>query len=217
MKYLVERSLFYYFLMEEIKDAGTKYWRTIADLFGVNLELITTYGHVIREPMLDELLTTDDIDMYRNYLNGFLHDEVCFGKAKIENDVIEAKALALQKAQQLFGNTQIKVNRLHSLSHIYEKDHIASVLYALQLLCTNAEKSVQKYAGEILQRELYEGQNSDAGFVLLKLKSDEAAETADRLINLPDILICPDMLKYLTAQYGKNETLVFKTKRNIGF
>lgn len=219
MKYLAERSLFYYFLMKEIKDVGSDAWLHIANMFGVNHDVITHYEGLVSDPVLDDLLTTDDIDMYKNFINmdGFLNNKRCFGKSESECDVIEAKALALQKAKQLFGETGVKADRLRILSLIYEKDHIASVLYAVQLFCADANKDVLQYANDILTKEFREGQNSDAGFILLGFETTASAEIAMYLKGFPDMLLRPDVIRYLSDKYGDGSYITLKTKRAIGF
>ena len=54
--------------------------------------------------------------------------------------------------------------------------------------------------------------------MLLKLKEGDAAETVTRLRGLPDMLLMPDMLKYLERQYGKSGgESIFTDERKIGF
>ena len=216
MKYLTERSLYYYFLMGEVTDADGSAWNFIAKNFGVKPKDIKAYEDTLSNKTLTELTTPNDIEMYRNYLNGFCRDLSEFGKTSNEQDAINAKALALHKSQEIFGDMRIKNNRLRRLSHNYGDDHIGSVLYALQMLYLNSEKECVRFAEEILTKELEDGKNSDAGLVLLRLKSDEANDVAARLKSLPDMLLRPDMLKYLTEQYGSGE-IIFKDKRVIGF
>lgn len=218
MKYLTERSLYYYFLMREVTDIGVDCWSFIAKNFGVKPKEIKTYEAVLTNSTLDDLCTTDDIEMYRNYLNGYCVADTEFGKSKCEQDAITAKALALHKRQELFSDSLIKGNRLRSLSHNYERDHIASVLYAMQMLYLNEDKQCEKFAKELLTKELEEGKNSDAGLILLKLERCNASDTVTRLRSLPDMLLRPDILKYLTKQYGKGSGgAIFKDKRTIGF
>lgn len=218
MKYLTERSLYYYFLMREVTDIGVEGWSFIAKNFGVKPKEIKTYESVLANPVLDELCTVNDIEMYKNYLNGYCIDDKEFGKSKSEQQAIEAKALALHKRQELFSDFLIKGNRLRSLSHKYERDHIASVLYAMQMLYLNDDKQCEKLAKDLLTKELKEGENSDAGLLLLKLESENANDTVARLRSLPDMLLRPDMLKYLTKQYGSGSSeRIFKDKLRIGF
>ncbi len=218
MNYLTERSLYYYFLMREVAEVGADGWNFIAKNFGVKPKEIKTYETVLTNSTLDDLCTNDDIEMYRNYLNGYCVADTEFGKSRCEQDAITAKALALHKQQELFSDSLIKGNRLRSLSHNYERDHIASVLYAIQMLYLNADKQCEKFAKQLLSKELKEGKNSDAGLILLKLESENVSDTVTRLRSLPDMLLRPDMLKYLTKQYGSvsGESL-FKDKRTIGF
>lgn len=218
MKYLTERSLYYYFLMREVTNAGVDGWSFIAKNFGVKPKTIKTYEAVLKNPVLDDLATIGDVELYLNYLNGFCNVENEFGKSKCEQEVIDMKALALHKMQELFGENLIKSNRLRSLSHNYERDHVASVLYAMQMLYLNDDKQCGKFAREILTKELEEGKNSDAGLILLKLENGETAETVNSLRSLPDMLLRPDMLKYFTRHYGKSSgESIFKNKRVIGF
>lgn len=219
MKYLTERSLFYYFLMKEIRDIGTDGWGYIANMFEVKHEVIAQFEVLLSDPVLDDLLTTDDIDMYKNFINmnGFLNNKRYFGESESESEVIEAKAVALQKVKQLFGETSVKADRLRILSSIYEKDHIASVLYAVQLFCADSDKNVLQYAEDILTKEFREGQNSDAGFILLGFDTTTPTEIAMYLKGFPDMLLRPDAIKYLSEKYGDDSCVVLKTKRAIGF
>lgn len=218
MKYLTERSLYYYFLMREVTDVGVEGWSFIAKSFGVKPQTVKAYEGVLTNPLLDELSTIDDVEMYKNYLTGYCVSDNEFGKSQREQEVIEMKALALNKLKELFNNSPMKGNRLRSLSHRYERDHIASVLYAMQVLYLNEDKQCEKFAEELLTKELQEGQNSDAGLILLTLKNANASDTVTRLRGLPDMLLRPDMLKYLTKQYGNGSgESIFKDKRTIGF
>lgn len=218
MKYLIERSLYYYFLMQEVTGSDINVWGFIAKNFGVKPKEIKAYESVLADDTLDELATIDDIEMYRNYLNGFCCNATEFGKARCEQDAIDAKALAILKIQSLFGDSHFKGNRLRSLSHNYERDHIAAVLYALRVLYANGSRSCGKFAESILTTELKEGKNSDAGLILLNLNSGKPAEIAACLKSLPDMLLRPDMLKYLTKHYGcASENIVINDVRTIGF
>ncbi len=217
MKYLTERSLYYYFLMREITDIGTELWATIAADFGVSSELIRNYEITLQDPVLADLLTAEDIEVYKNYISGFFCKENCFGKSATESDTIDAKLLALLKVQQLFGNTQLKRSRLQALSHIYETDHETSVLYALHIIHFNRDKSCRRYAEDILSEELYDGKNCDAGFILLQLRSEETDNIVNCLKSLPEMLIHPEMLSYLTHNYGGSSEVTVKSKHPIGF
>lgn len=218
MKYLTERSLYYYFLMREVADIGVEVWSFIAKNFGVKTKDIKFYETILTNPLLDELSTIADIEMYKNYLNGYCIAETDFGKGKYEQEVIDMKALALHKKQQLFSDSLIKRNRLRSLSHNYECDHIASVLYAMQMLYLNEDKQCEKFVKELLTKELKDGKNSDAGLILLKLDKKNEKDTVNSLRSLPDMLLRPDMLKYLNKQYGQsNCQSVFINKNTIGF
>lgn len=154
--------------------------------------------------------------MYKNYLNGYCVTHTEFGKNKCEQEAIDMKMLALHKQQELFGDSQIKGNRLRSLSHNYERDHIASVLYALQMLYLNNDTQCEKFVKELLTKELIEGKNSDAGFILLKLDKDNTADIVNNLRRLPDMLLRPDIIKYLTKQYGLSDSEnIFINKNTI--
>lgn len=218
MKYVIGRALYFYFLMREVTDADAGAWVFIARHFGVKPKDIKTYEKVLENRTLEDLTTTDDIEMYKNYLNGFWCKENEFGKSECEQEAITAKALALHKMQELFGDVHIRGNRLRSLSYIYERDHKACVLYALQVLYLNSEKECGIFAEEILKKELKEGKNSDAGLILLARKCGNEDEIVSCLKGLPDMLLCPDMQKYLTKQYGKGSgEVIYKDKRTIGF
>lgn len=216
MKYLTERSLYYYFLMREVANAGVESWGFIAKNFGLKPKAVKTYEAVLKNPLLDELSTTGDVEMYKNYLNAYCDEKNEFGKSKCESEAIDMKALALHKTGELFSETLIKGNRLRSLSHNYERDHVATVLYAIHMLYLNDDEQCEKFAEKILSKELEEGKNSDAGLLLLKLESENAADTVARLRSLPDMLLRPDMLKYFTRLYGEG-TGVLNDKHPIGF
>ena len=218
MKYLKQRSLYYYFLMREVTEIGVEGWNFIAKNFGVKPKEIKTYETVLTNPVLDELATADDIEMYKNYLNGYCISDSEFGRGKNEQEAIDMKSLSLHKLQELFSDSLVKGNRLRSLSHNYEHDHIASVLYAMQMLYLNDDKQCEKFVIELLNKELKEGKNSDAGLILLQLEIGNERDIVARLRGLPDMLLRPDMLKYLTKQYGGGSgESIFKDKLTIGF
>lgn len=216
MRYLSDRSLYYYFLMREVTDAGTEAWGFIAKNFGVKSKEIKAYESVLSDRTLDDLTTIGDIEMYKNFLNGFCVNETEFGKSRNEQDAIEAKALALHKIEGTFGETLIKSNRLRSLSHNYERDHVSSVLYALQLMYLNSNKECARFAEGILSKELKEGKNSDAGLILLNMKEGGKSEIVTTLKSLPDLLLRPDMQKYLSKQCGSG-VIILNDKPTIGF
>ncbi len=213
MQYLTERSLFYYFLMREITDAEEGLWERIAALFGVDAADAAQYAPVLQDATLGELTTTDDIAMYKTFIGGFFCEKEPFGRKACEKCAIEAKALALQKAQHLF-DTPVKLNRLKALSHLYEGDHAASVLYSLRLLCPGGDVCRATLARDILTEELSEGRNSDAGLILLHLDGTDAAAVAACLRSLPDVLLRPELLAYLAGKYGESAPFV---RRGIGF
>ena len=217
MLYKKQRALYYHFLMQEIGEVAGGSWKFVADYFGLSPEEVNEYEKALSNSVLAELSTICDVDIYRNYLHGFLCEEDEFGKSKIEQEVIEAKALALHKMLSLFGENSIKSNRLRALSHNYENDHIAAVLYALQILYLNDGSESESFAEKILMRELNECNNSDAGLVLLRLKRDKAEEIMTCLSGTPDMLLRPDVLKELIKEYGKGADTGFKSKRPIGF
>ena len=66
MKYLTERSLYYYFLMREVADADEGAWNFTASCFGVKKNEIKQYEKVVANKTLDELETVGDIEMYGN-------------------------------------------------------------------------------------------------------------------------------------------------------
>ena len=217
MNYLNERALYYYFLMQETGEAGVDFWKFIAGFFGVKSKEIAAYEKVLVNPVLAELSTIGDVEMYKNYLSGFSCAENEFGKSVTESDAIEAKALALHKSCSLYGNDySLKGGRLRVLSHSYEKDHFASVLYALQVLYLHNNEDGEKFAENILVRELKES-NSDAGLILLKLKKDSVSETMAYLSSTPDMRLRPDVLNELKKRYGGGDGGIFKNKRVIGF
>lgn len=218
MNYILERAVYYYFLMQEITGVGIRGWKFVAELFGVLPEDIKAYEAVLENPILAEISTVGDAKIYKNYLSGFCCEENEFGKADNEQDVIEAKALALDKICTLFGEESVKNGRLRALAHVYERDHIASVLYAIQALYLNDGDKCGKFAESILMKELKDGNNSDAGLVLLKLKNERAEEVMNLLSGTPDMILRPDLLNSLIKQFGGEGTdAAFNGKRVIGF
>lgn len=197
---------------------GIESWSFIAKNFGVKPKAVKTYEAVLKNPLLDELSTTGDIEMYKNYLNAYCNQATEFGMSKCEAEAIDMKALALHKTGELFSDAVVKGNRLRSLSHCYDRDHIASVLYAMQMLYLNDDKQCEQLAEKILKNEFEQGKNSDAGLILLKLKIGSESDTVARLRGLPDMLLRPDMLKYFTRHYGKSiGESILSDKRTIGF
>lgn len=217
MTYLTERSLLYYFLMREITDGGIEIWRKVANVFGVDQKSVKRFEDILKEQILDELLTADAIKVYKNYLTYFNDKETSFGKTADEAKVIEAKALALQKAQKIFGAKADKAGRLRKLAFDYVYGHTTSVLYALQVLLVNSDEKCRKYAENILMKELQTGKNSDAGFILLQLKNEEKDKIANYLKSLPDMLLRPDIIKFITDKYGCSEEIAINNKPGIGF
>ena len=217
MIYVIERALYYYFLMQEINEVGVDFWKFVAGLFGVSPRQIKEYEKVLSDPMLAELSTIGDVEMYKNFLSGFSCAEDEFGKSKSEREAIEAKALALHKSCSLFGDDYLKGGRLRVLSHIYEKDHFASVMYAIQVLYLHNTDECEKFAESILLKELRDESNSDAGLVLLKLKAGNVGETMAYLSSTPDMLLRPAVLRELKRRYGGNDGDIFRNKRAIGF
>lgn len=218
MLYEKQRALYYHFLMQEIAEAGNDSWKFVAGYFGLGAEGIKEYETALLSPVLAELSTIGDVDMYRNYLSGFICGENEFGKSKTEQEIIEAKELALYKITSLFGANSVKSSRLRSLSHNYENDHIAAVLYALQVMYCNDGGQSKSFAESILLKELKEEKNSDAGLVLLRLKCDSATEIMSYLSCTPDMLLRPEVLKRLIKQFGGNVAdASFKSKPQIGF
>lgn len=217
MIYLVKRSLYYYFLMREVTDAESEAWCFIAKVFGVKPKDMKAYQKVLENQTLNDLSTIDDIDMHKNYINGFCTQTTEFGKALCEQEVIEAKALALYKIRELFGDKSVKGNRLRSLSHNYKRDHVASVLYALHLLYFNYNTACNELARNILVKELKDGKNSDAGLILLTLDKNGEREIASCLKCLPDMLLLPQMLKYLNHKYEGDGGSILQDNRTIGF
>ena len=217
MIYLTERALYYYFLMQEIGEVGVDFWKFIAGLFGVKPKEIKAFEKVLSNAVLAELSTIGDVEMYKNFLNGFSCAEDEFGKSKFEHEAIEAKALALHKSCTLFGDDYLKGGRLRVLSHVYERDHFASVLYALQVLYLHDTDECEKFAESILIKELKEGSNSDAGIILLNLRKDSVSETMAYLSSTPDMLLRPAVLKELKRRYGGDDGDIFRNKHAIGF
>ena len=218
MLYEKQRALYYNFLMQEIAEAGSDSWKFVAGYFGLGAEEIEECEAALSSPVLADLSTIGDVDMYRNYLSGFACGENEFGKSRIEQEIIEAKELALHKIVSLFGTNSVKSNRLRSLSHNYENDHIAAVLYALQVMYCNDGSQSREYAEGILLKELKDEKNSDAGLVLLRLKGDVAAEIMGYLGSAPDMLLRPEVLKNLVLRYGGSVADTgFKGKVTIGF
>ncbi|MBD5584979.1 MAG: hypothetical protein HDQ88_07850 [Clostridia bacterium] len=218
MKYFTERSLYYTFLLQEILEGEADGWSFTAKLFGVRPKEIKTYGKVLKDATLKDLTTVQDINMYRNFLNGFCTDKDEFGKRAEEVTAIEARALALHKVDTLFGDLLIKGNRLRTLSHNYERDHVGAVLYALSILHMGKNAEREQLAKEILFKELTQGKNSDAGLILLKLTEGEELKTVkSELVSTPDMLLRPDVLRRLASKYGASCKGALTRKRTIGF
>ena len=164
MIYVTERALYYYFLMQEIGEVGVNFWKFVAGLFGVKPKVIKAFEKVLLNAVLAELSTIGDVEMNKNFLNCFSCAEDEFGKSKFEHEAIEAKALALHKSCSLFGDDYLKGGRLRVLSHVYEKDHFASVLYALQVLYIHDTDECEKFAESILKKDLeVEAHSSNCG------------------------------------------------------
>lgn len=218
MKYFTERSLYYTFLLQEILESEADDWNFTARLFGVKPKEIKTYGKVLEDATLKDLATVQDIDMYRNFVNGYLcSGKEEFGKREEEATAIEARALALHKIDVLFGDGLIKGNRLRILSHVYERDHVGAVLYALSILHQGKNAEREQLAKEILLKELTQGKNSDAGLILLKLtKGEELKTVKGELVSTPDMILRPDVVKRLAIKYGAGGTALNR-KRTIGF
>lgn len=217
MNYMAERSLFYYFLMGEIGQADVGVFGTVAAMFGAVPEHISRYRALLGDPVLNELLSIDDIEAYRSYLRGYCREADCFGTSGEESEVLDVKSLALQKARQLFGEGGTKATRRYALSQIYERDRTASVLYALELLRFFPGELVTAYAESILEREFDEGKNSDAGLILLSRREERAAELAAKLKSLSEILLRPDVVKELDNMYGGKDHAGLTAKNTIGF
>lgn len=216
MNYFTERSLYYYFMMAEITEVGARDFKAIAQKFGVNTREAGRYTAALSHETLLQLTTPDDVAMYVNYLEGYCDDETEFGKSERERAVLGLKELALRKICSMFDDAGVKGNRLRTLSHCYHRDHIASVLYALQVLLLNADESSVHFAIDILEGELNEGKNSDAGLVLLQLR-EEKSETLERIAKAPDMLLRPTVMGQLRKRYHWNGRRVMDRKRAIGF
>lgn len=216
MNYFIDRSIYYYFLVCEITDADMSAWRFIARYFGVKPKDIKLYEDILSDKTLAQLSNCNDIEIHKNYLENFCSDAGEFGRDSRQREVLELKALALHKIADLFGDTRIKVNRLRSLSHIYEQDHTAAVLYALRVLHLNAVEECRILASNILYRELTEGKNSDAGIVLLKLGTFPPEDVMSALALTPDMPLRPAELKSLIRHYGCADA-AFRGRRTIGF
>lgn len=213
MDYLVQRSIYYTILMEETAEGGADGWEFVSGVFNLADGEKSKYAKSLAHKTLKELGTVEDIDMYRNYLDGFCKDEGEFGKSRADKTVLDIKALALHKIGELFGNTPVKGNRLRSLSHRYEHDHAGAVLYALRLLSLG-DGNFKELAKDILKKELNDGKNSDAGLVLLSLAEEgEAEEITAALGSTPDMILRPDVLKALGIDGGTATA----GKRPIGF
>ena len=218
MIYLIERALFYYFLMREIHETDGDFWKFVASRFGLKNKDIKDYGQVISASVLDELSSVGDIKMYQNYLGGFLCSKEEFGKSQAERDAIEAKALALQKVSELFGENSLKSGRLNLISRHYGNDGCAAVLYALQVAYHNKGTDCRKFVENILMRELMQNNNSDAGIVLLKLKKSDGKEILSTLARTPDMLLRTDVVKMLGKQYSiELDKTVFNERPAMGF
>lgn len=216
MKYFLERSMFYYFLMREVADGSNECWRFVAECFGIDAETTDKYETRLSNEVLDELSTVGDIDLYRNYIGGYFNAETQFGKDECERSILDIKFLALHRAQAMFDEVKNKVNRLRLLANFYEQDRVAAVLYAMQLSISSSDKECHAFAVDILKRELNENGNSDAGLILLNMEDEDKSCIVDRLRCLPDILIRPEISLYLAERYGGGN-VILKNRHTIGF
>lgn len=217
MNYFTERSLYYYFLMREISEsADMQAWRFVARQFGVKAKEIKYYEKTLKNETLEELSTCKNIEVHKNYLRGFCGDGGEFGCSETEAEVLEMKLNALIKTEELFGNTRVKGMRQRSLSHKYERDHAAAVLYALNLIFVNKGGDCRQLSESILRKELAESRNSDAGIALLRIVQEGREEIMDGLAVTPDMLLRPIELKSLSRQFGGGDVRV-KCRRTIGF
>ncbi len=216
MNYITERALYYNFMMQEVCEANNSSWKFLADCFGVDPKKAKEYAEILQNPIFGELSSLGDIEIYKNYLSGFGQDNG-FGVSGREQAVIDVKAHALLKINDIFGENSIKSGRLRTLSNYYEKDRVASVVYALAVLYLNGEDEGREIAVNILMRELNEENNSDAGLLLLNIKPQSREEVMSVLGGTPEMLVRPDVLKTLSKRYGNCKGTPFKGKRPIGF
>lgn len=217
MNYITQRALYYTFLMREISEAEKDCWLFMAERFGVDRSQAEELEAILSNPVLGELSSLGDIEIYKNYLSGFSAENE-FGKKEAEEAVIDAKMHALIKVREMFGENSVKSGRLRALAHGYEKNHAASVLYALHILFFNGTAEGKKFAASLLLKELTEGKNSDAGLLLLNLEQENTQEIMLALGSAPDMLVRPDVLKKLSERFGEDcSGGQFGGKRTIGF
>ena len=172
----MRKSLYYYFMMGEVTEAGADAWRFIARKFGVDEEDISRYGALLENGTLKDISSCNDVMTYKNYLaSGYCRNEEEFGKRSEEMLVIDCKFKALERIAELFNGGVTRGNRLGSLAHRYEQHHTAAVLYSLCMLNINGDGHAE-IAKEILYKELTEGKNSTAGILLLNIGGSNEAE-----------------------------------------
>ncbi|MDE7379639.1 MAG: hypothetical protein K2N14_01180, partial [Clostridia bacterium] len=210
----IERSLYYYFLMCEVTDAGVQNWRFIAKCFGVKAKDVKYFEGLLSNPVLAELATVGDVEMHKNYLDSFCRDREEFGCDEVEREILNVKGLALHKIAETFSTMQVKSKRLIALSHKHGQDHAAAVLYALSVLMLNPDAESKSVAENILYKELVNCHNSDAGIVLLRVSANPE-QIMSELASAPDMLLHPDEIKLLSRQYGKCTAV--KSRHTIGF
>lgn len=52
MKYFLERSMFYYFLMREVADGSNECWRFVSECFGIDAETTDKYATMLSNEVL---------------------------------------------------------------------------------------------------------------------------------------------------------------------
>lgn len=217
MNYFIRKSLYYYFMMNEIAEMdGEGLWSFVADKFGVGEEDKKTYAELLRSETLKQLTSCYDIFTYKNYLGKYCKDDAEFGKSAEESIILDCKYEALERITRLFDKSPLYGNMLGALSHKYEAHHTAAVLYALCLTFLNDGAEFTELARNILFKELKDGKNSAAGIVLLSMADTDAGEVMGYLEEMPDMRVLPNELNALIKRYGDGDK-AFKPKRVIGF
>lgn len=213
--YILQRALTYYFLMCEINESEDGLWEFVCDKFGIDDKDKTSIEQSLDSPTLHELKTMEDIYLYCTYLDGLCCNAAEFGKSEEERLIVDIKFAALTKTAELFERVNVKGNRIKRLSLTYKESHVASVLYALQIMFTNKNEECLKIAREVLCNELTSGNNSDAGLILLN--ADRTESVFKSFCSLPDMVLQSSLLKELAEKYGMKNGGFSLSKTQIGF
>ncbi len=157
MKFLTQRALFYSFATQEIEGGGAvEVWRAVAGFFGVSPEEERSVEKLLSGAALSGLKTAEDVRLLQKCAEGFGE---AFRLSADEQETAELKYQALFKIGTLAG--EYRAAPLKAVTLAYRRDPVAAVLYALQILMHNRERSA--LGCEILAQALSSEQSGDAG------------------------------------------------------